>query len=78
MKGIIFTTKEELDLANHNEAIKRGCEGTTLFWFSTAELTDGTFALITDENIIVTDEEGNETVYESVDISDLLPAVNEE
>jgi hypothetical protein len=119
MKGIILNNIKEAEALNHREAIRRGCTGTTQYWFSTRELTATSelpkeqyaelfgisetitnengeevanseytdlaevvevkkHALVTDGNIIETDEEGNETVYESVDISDLLPVVNEE
>jgi hypothetical protein len=40
--GIILNSKIEAEALNHAEAQKRGCTGTTQFWYSMRELTTKT------------------------------------
>lgn len=118
-KGIILDNIKIAEALNNQEAIKRGCNGVTSYWFPMRELTTKTtltkaqyaelynipatimneeeeevanpeyealentievskFALITDDNITESDGEEETILYESVDIDEYLPQINEE
>ena len=59
MKYLIFETKEAAEQRDHEEAVRRGCTGTTQYWWGVTELESG-FGLAVGEDQLQDDEEASE------------------
>jgi hypothetical protein len=64
MKYLIFSTKELAEQRDHEEAVRRGCEGTTQYWWGVAELTSG-FGLAVGEDPLQAGEEAVEATLKA-------------
>jgi hypothetical protein len=76
MNGKIFNTIKEAEAFNREEAINRGCTGTTEYWFRMVELTSETtltkeeYANLWEIPQTITNEEGesvNNPAYDELD-----------
>lgn len=55
MKILIFNNKIDAENRNKQEAVSRGCFGTTIFWWTMIDY-DGKYALIVNDDILFENE----------------------
>lgn len=53
----LILPKEEALARNNQEAISRGCESPTIYWWASTELADGTIALHVGDGDGLTEDE---------------------
>jgi hypothetical protein len=53
----LILPKDEALARNNKEAISRGCEPPTIYWWASTELADGTIALDVGDGEVLTDLE---------------------
>ena len=46
MNYLIYPTKEQAEIRNNQEAIARGCQSPTIYWWSMRETNNGSWALL--------------------------------